>query len=245
MKRDGVIVLRWKALGVLGVLLLLGACSGGAPAATTDEILQQVSSSHTHWQTIQGSAMIVWTGPSGDEQEYRQEFAISQPASARFLSTQSAVAPPFDLWLSDGNDIYEADTASQTYKTRPLPAFAFDLSVLDAPTDGPDRVAAIHPFSMQIPSPIAQYVYPHWFAQQVLPQGRYSVEGVDEWLNRPVWLVKYESTDVSSLAWIDQQTGVILRYESQGIVDFRMTTVLFDAPIEAKLFSLPESYTGE
>lgn len=246
MKRDGVIVLQWKALGVLGtVLLLLGACSGGAPAATTDEILQHVNNSHTHWQTIQGSATIVWTGPNGDEQEYRQDFAVSQPASARFLSTHWAVAPHFDLWLSDGKDIYEANTASQTYKTNPLPAFAFDLSSLDPPTDAPDRMAAVHPFSMLIPSPIAQYIYPHWFTQQVLPQGAYTVQGVDEWLDRPVWLVKYASSDANSVAWIDQQTGVILRYESQGIVDFRMTAVRFDAPVAVELFSPPESYTGE
>lgn len=227
---------------IIGLLCgLLFACSGGTMVPDdAAEVLELVINSHTRWQTVQGSGSIVWTGPSGEQQEYAQEFAVAQPASARFLATQSYMQSSYDLWISDGAYIYNANTQSKLYTRRPLPAFAFDLSMLETPADDVDPVSVVHPFSMLIESPVAQFLYPHWFAQQVHTD--YQFLGEEEWLGRKVWLVEYTSDGGTSRGWIDQATGVILRYTLLGFVDFEMTSITFDAPIDAKVFTLPADY---
>lgn len=61
----------WMLITLVG---LLAAC---APAANVEDILELVSSSHTRWQTLQGTAVVVWTGPSGAQQTYEEEFCNS------------------------------------------------------------------------------------------------------------------------------------------------------------------------
>lgn len=234
------------ALASIGILLSACTASAVAPTANIDEVLDVVATSHTRWQTVQGQAVIVWTGPAGQQQEYVQEFVVSQPASARFASIEADVAPVYDVWMSDGTYIYEINTAAKSYTRGPLPAFAFDLSVFDAPDESdPDPVAVIHPFSMLIMSPVPQYLYPHWFPQQSQVHGTHSVLGEEDWLGRKVWKVEYVSEDATSLAWIDQATGVILRFELAGYVDFRMTSIAFDEPIDANVFAVPADYVRE
>lgn len=237
-------------LGLIFAFFVLSACSSApnakadAQVAEVDAILDLVHTSHQKWQTAQGQATTIWTRPDGTQQVYVQEFVVVQPASARFVSIQSEVEPVYDVWMSDGEYIYEVDTASKEYVRSPLPAFAFDLSFLEAVENDPDPVSVTHPFSMLIPSPVPQYLYPHWYAQQSAVDGTYRILGEEEWLERKTWKVEYEA-EVASLAWIDQATGVILRFQQPGYVDFRMTSIAFDEPIDADVFTLPADFREE
>lgn len=159
------------------------------------------------------------------------------------MSVQAAVPPVYDQWISDGTFIYMVNTTARSYTRSPVPAFVFDLGVLDPPQDDSVPSRSMHPFSMLIPSAVPQYLYPHWFAQQI--NGEYTLQGTEEWLERPVWVVAYESPDGTSRAWIDQATGVILRFVQEGYVNFEITSMVFDQPVDASLFSVPAEFTQE
>lgn len=249
MKQQWTLFKRGRAAIGFGVALvsigvLLSACArSDTPAADIEEVLDLVATSHTRWHTVQGQAVVVWTGTQGQQQEYVQDFAVSQPAAARFASVRAHIAPVYDVWMSDGAYIYEINTTAGTYVQSPLPAFALDLSGMENPETGPDPVAIIHPFSMLIPSPVAQYIYPHWFAQQV--NGSYQLLGEEEWLGRKVWKVECVTETATSLAWVDQSTGVILRFQQPDYVDYRMTSIAFDETIDTGVFTLPADYAQE
>lgn len=239
---------------VVGLLLAVFITSGGsftidaraAQDADVESILKLILSSHTQWETTQGEATIKWFGSDGTTQEYVQEFIVSQPASARFEFTKSPVDLSSDLWVSDGEQLFEASTASKTYTQSPIPTFAFNTDMLPKSTEGMDRETVYHhPFSLLIPSPLAEYLYPQWFAQSQA-DGVYKLLGEETLLGRKVWSMDYQIRNNHVLAWIDQETGVILRYiqeiDGQKFVEVNFTSVSFDAQITPSNFSVPPEY---
>ncbi len=239
---------------VLGLLLAVFILSGGsftvnaraAQDADVDSILTLILTSHTKWETVQGEATVTWFGPDGTVQEYVQSFMVSQPASARFEFTKSPVDLSSDLWVSDGAQLFEASSASKTYTQRSIPAFAFNTDVLPKSTEGMDREGVYHhPFSLLIPSPLAEYLYPQWFAQGQA-DGVYKLLGEETLLGRKVWSMDYQIRNNHVLAWIDQETGLILRYiqeiDGQKFVEVNFTSISFDEPIDGGNFSVPPDY---
>ena len=81
-----------------------------------DTILTHVLNSHTNWDTVQGEAEIIQYNPQGGEQRYIVRFAISQPASARIEPIETLIESTVNLWISDGENIFEVGSWAATHK---------------------------------------------------------------------------------------------------------------------------------
>lgn len=209
-------------------------------------ILNLVLNSHTKWQSVQGEATVTWFGPDGTQQEYVQTFKVSQPILARFETTLSPIELSSDLWVSDGEEVFEANTKDKSYTASSLPDFASNYDLLPASvTEVSDEEIYHFPFALLIPSPLAEYIYPHWFAQGH-KGGTYTLAGEETLLQRKVWLMYYEVREHHIVAWIDQETGVILRFiheiEGQAQVEMNMISIAFDKELDEDDFAIPPDF---
>ena len=72
-----------------------------------------------------------------------------------------------------------------------------------------------YPLVRQIPARIMDMLFPTWIAQQAVSPNRLSFEGEAQWLGRPAYRIRLEKPGGGTAvitAWVDQQTGVLLRY---------------------------------
>lgn len=244
----------WSTVLISGLLLgLLATASIGsgfqatvAKASQSEEmnkILTLILDSHNQWATVSGTAKITWYSPDGSTQSYVQTFLISQPGSARLETIEAPVKVNPELWISNGSQAYEVDTEQETYTVSGIPAFIYDTGMMPRTSDEVQNdVIYPFPFSLLIPSPVAEYVFPHWFAQGS-DRASYDLLGDDSILDRSVWIVQLLSNNDEVSAWIDKETGVILRYEQQldgkPFVSAEITSVMFDDQIDASQFSPP------
>jgi len=260
--------LDWLISITAGILLGIIALGIGVPRILTetqsqsvrasseiDDILTLVLNSHTKWSTIKGEAEIIWHDPNGggETQTYINQFVIYQPLSA-YIDGYNKDKPGFndnELWISNGMKIYNLDKQSKTYTEGSLPKFASDLSVMprnlsEVKTD----TVYDHPFSLLIPAPIKEYIYPEWFAQGN-PTTAYTLTGEDNLLGRNTWIVNLKYKLGQATAWIDQSTGMILKYiqeeNGQKFAEVTFTSIEVDAPLEASVFTVPPDYrpTGQ
>jgi DNA-binding CsgD family transcriptional regulator len=243
------IMLGVMAIG-LGVPRMIMETQAARASNKIDDILTLVLNSHTKWSTAKGEAEITWYDPNGGEktQTYVNQFAIYQPLSA-YVDGYNKNEPGFndqEIWISNGTKVYDLDKQSKTYAEGNLPNFANDLSVLprnlsEVKTD----TVYEHPFSLLIPAPIKEYIYPEWFAQGN-PTTAYTLMGEDNLLGRNTWIVNLKYKTGQATAWIDQSTGIILKYSreenGQKFVDAAFTSLQLDMPIEASVFSVPAGY---
>lgn len=249
-----------------GILLGILAIGMGIPRIITetqlvrasskmDDILTLVLNSHTKWSTVKGEAETIWYDPSGGgkTQTYVNRFAIYQPLSA-YVDGYNKNEPGFndqELWISNGVRIYDLNKQSKTYTEGSLPKFANDLSVM------PRNLSEVkidtvyeYPFSLLIPAPIKEYIYPEWFAQGN-PTTAYTLIGEDNLLGRNTWVVGLIYKNGQATAWIDQSTGMILKYSreenGQKFVEMAFTSIEVDMPIDASIFTVPPDYhpTGQ
>jgi outer membrane lipoprotein-sorting protein len=99
---------------------------------------------------------------------------------------------------------------------------------------------------MVIPLPIRDYLYPQWFPQG---GGTFTLSGEDIVLDRKTWVVEREKELDFTKAWIDKQTGVILKYTQQvaGIpfLEVEITNIKYDVPIDIDIFSPAIGYVPE
>lgn len=244
----------WNIILISGIVLGLLATAGinvglqatAAKASQSEEmneILTLILNSHNQWATVSGAAKITWYSPDGSTQSYTQAFSISQPGSARFETIEASVQVNPEVWISDGSQVYEVDTEQKTYTTSVIPAFIYDTGMIPkTPDEVQNDVIYPFPFSLLIPSPVAEYVFPHWFAQGS-DKAIYKLLGEDSILDRNVWVVQLLSNNDEVSAWIDKETGVILRYEQQTdgkpFVSAEITSITFDGQIDASEFSAP------
>jgi outer membrane lipoprotein-sorting protein len=243
---------------VVGILIAVFGFFGGwqkmranaSGDADVEYVLNMVLNSHARWTTVQGTAEIIWYGPEGGVQRYVDRFEISQPASARFEMLDAPENTAGRLWISDGASVFDFDLDARTYAPSPLPRFAMDTSLLPATlAEVADDTVYHHPFSLLIPSPVAEYLFPHWFAQGQA-DAIYKLLGEEEVLQREAWLVDYsDSRENHQSVWIDQQTGIILQFvkevSGQTTVKFRFLSLVVDQPIDADLFNVPGEFSPE
>ncbi|MBI1793914.1 MAG: helix-turn-helix transcriptional regulator [Chloroflexi bacterium] len=234
----------------MGIPRILMETQSVRASSKIDDILTLVLNSHTKWDTAKGEAEITWYDPNGGEktQTYVNQFVIYQPLSA-YIDGYNKNEPGFndqELWISDGMKIYDLNKQSKTYTEGSLPKFANDLSVMprnlsEVKTD----TVYDHPFSLLIPAPIKEYIYPEWFAQGN-PTSAYTLVGEDNLLGRSTWVVSLKYATGQATAWIDQSIGMILKYsrEENGrkIVEVNITSIEVNMPIDSSIFSVPADY---
>lgn len=248
----------WFVSAVAGFLLGLLAIGLGIPrmlmespsakaSSQKDEVLSLILNSHTKWTTAKGEAEVVWHGPKGETQSYINAFVIYQPLSA-FVDVTNKEKPGFNegLWISDGENIYNLNKESKSYTQGKMPNFANDLSVLPSGlSQTKDDVVYNHPFSLLIPAPVKEYIYPEWFAQGNLATA-YSLLGEDSILGRKTWIINLQYKTGQATAWIDQETGMILKYvqeeDGQKYVEVNFTYLEIDMPVVADTFRIPSDY---
>jgi hypothetical protein len=242
---------------ILGITALLAGFSGGlAPtvigraSSDTDKILTLVLNSHNTWQTVKGEAKVVWYGPKGDTQTYLSSFEVIQPNQALIETTSVDGLNPSGVWISDGFKAYNLNPANKTYSEEVLPKFTQDFSILPKTLDQVKtnsinnyHVIYNNPFALVIPVPIREYLYPEWFAQGT---GNYDLVGTDSVAGRNVWVVSCITETSIAKAWIDQGTGIILKFtqetNSQKVVEVIFTSLSLDVPVDPQIFTLPSGY---
>jgi outer membrane lipoprotein-sorting protein len=200
--------------------------------------------SYTKWDTVRGEAQITFYGPKGEKQIFVDKFDIAQPNKANIESISLNGVGQDTIWISDGGLSYSLDEASKTYTSMKLPSFINDYSRL------PKTLSEItadtvynHPFALVIPFPIREYIYSEWFSQG---GGKYSLLGEENILGRSTWAIEHQKgTDIVK-AWVDQQTGVILKYSQESnenpFLDVEITKIEFNTPIANGIFLLASEY---
>jgi hypothetical protein len=220
-------------------------------AGDIDNILSLVLRSNTKWNTLQGEAEIVTFGSDEKAQTYTyiSEFALSQPLKVNVGASQKMMDKdkPQKKWISDGERILFVDDENKTYSEGKIPDFAKDTSRL------PQDLAKIksdevyhHPLDMLISDPVMEYIYPVWFAQGQ-PGATYELAGEENIAGRKMWIINYQTKTDSVRAWIDQATGIILRYaqESNGrkVVEVNFLWVDVDKSVDPNKFGTPNQYS--
>ena len=248
----------WLVLFLLAVVLLVilvGATlvvlnifhPQEAKASTTvDDVLTLTLNSYLKWNTASGAAQITFYGPNGEQQIYVDSFDIVQPDKAYIESVSQDGSGQNTIWISDGTKSYSLDETSKTYQAADLPKFSRDYSLLPKTlADIQSDVVYDNPFAMVIPLPVREYLYPQWFPQG---GGTYNLTGEDSILDRKVWVVDYQKGNNDCTAWIDQQTGIILKYtqltDEKLILAVEFTQIGFDASIDDSRFSPPSGYSA-
>lgn len=234
----------------LGIPRIIMEPQSASAANEMDNILTLVLNSHTKWSTARGEAEIIWYDPNGGEktQTYINQFAIYQPLSA-YVDGYNKNEPGFndqEIWISDGMKVYDLDKQNKTYTESSLPKFANDLSVVPrslAEVEA-DTIYA-HPFSLLIPAPVKEYIYPEWFAQGN-PTSAYTLIGEDNLLGRNTWIINLKYKTGQATAWVDQSTGMILKFSreenGQKLAEVSFLSLELDVPIDASVFSVPAGY---
>jgi hypothetical protein len=211
-----------------------------------DEALTLTLGSHLKWSTIQGEAVITWYGPEGQTQENTETFQIEQPNKAFLTLYETDITAPVQQWISDGSNIYIVENAALTYTSSPLPKFSKDFSLLPETLEAARTTDAVyrHPFGMLISYPVGEYLYPQWMAQG---KGSYSFVSNDTVMDRPVLVINIQNGNGDATAWIDQETGIILKYvqktEGKPFMDMVFTQFNVDAPLDDSVFSVPVGFT--
>jgi len=230
--------------GLLGIPHLLLAKPVSA-ASTADTTLN----SSLKWNTVQGTAVIVWYGENDEKQEYLNTFAIQQPNLANISVKNADGSVAASEWISDGSKAYNIDPQAKTYAGGTLPAFSKDFSLLPTTLEAAKNTDAIyrHPFGMLIPSPVGEYLYPQWLAQ-----GKgitYNLVGEDTILNRKVWIITYIKYNAEVTAWIDEETGIIVKYiqsmDGRPFEEMTFTQLEVNSPVDRTLFILPSGVISQ
>ncbi len=226
--------------GLLGLSVIFPIGSVDASTAVNDPLLVTLTS-HLKWDSLQGEASIIWYPPEGETQEYVNTFAIQQPNQANITSISIDGKGESGQWISDGETAYHVNLEKREFTSFSLPAFSTDLSKMPATlaeaTDS--NIVYPHPFGMLIPFPVKEYLYPQGFSQGI---GQYALLGKEKILDRQVWIVEYQNETNEVTAWIDEETGVILKYvqwmNGKLFAEVSFTTFQVNPIIDGSLFKI-------
>ncbi len=221
---------------ILGVLIVALQASGYLSqaqnvqaASDTEKILTKTLQSDKKWSSIQGEAQLTQYDAANNQHVDLISVDIEQPLKANVAYKASDDKTKINYKLvSDGVKIYQIDDANLSYTESDVPSFAKKTDFI------PQTLADVkkdevyhHPFEMLISNPIMQYIYSEWFAQAG-SGSKYQLLGEETIAGRATWKIDLLTETDHVLAWIDQDTGVILKYfqESGGqtIVEMEFTS---------------------
>ncbi|KAA3642315.1 MAG: hypothetical protein DWQ07_25110 [Chloroflexi bacterium] len=204
-------------------------------------ILLRMLNSHTLWDSVKGTAELNWFYSSGNPKDtYSIDFFIKQPDIA-YIDTRSKVGLGLpNLFITDGevryvvveelDGYYQTEQDDITNQITSLPTNLDEVANvgLDAWKEGH------HPFVAAILSPIESFVYPQWFAYGS-PRNTYTLFGRQIYLDRNVSVIGYTNDRETYLAWVDEETGLILKFLRETVtkLDMEITSIQFDVDKEA------------
>lgn len=237
---------------VLGILTILLQPTGYIPqtknvfaANSAEKVLLKALQSHTQWSSLDGEATLVQYDADGVAHTDVILISVAQPLQAKIsYKTTNDPEKTKKEWVSDGKMVYLIDKSNLSFVESPIPPFAKKVDFLPQNlTDLKPGEVYHHPFEMAISNPIMEYIYPGWFAQA--PSGsRYQLLGEDEIAGRTTWKLNLQTATDNVTAWIDQKTGIILKYEQesngQKIVEMEMTSINFEKQFAPQDFSAPD-----
>jgi outer membrane lipoprotein-sorting protein len=196
--------------------------------------------SHTHWKSLQASAVASLFPPAGTNAEPQNtsvQVWIEQPGKARVIDGPTDQAPSH-IFVSDGQNVRVDNEAPS-----PLPPSV--LETFNAPTELTDTVTP-YPLSGYLGTPVSDLIFPTGLAQR---GGEYRLLGKESVAGREAYRVEWgrEAGELIDRFWVDTQTGVILRHQSYGkqdsatpVSDIRLTAVQFDLDLPEDLFRLDD-----
>lgn len=214
--------------------------------STSEQIQQTMLTSATKWQTLFLDGTVTGYDPNGSGavvDSFHQQVWIDQMAF-RFRYLSGPVDSEVNYFkASDGVTIYEMDLKTgqtQTYNMAPMPAQPQYVPTLEAGSASPN------PLWGQMGAPLGQLAYPSDFAQN---QGTFKPVGTETILDRPTLIVEWTYVDnalPSFRAWLDVQTGVMLKKQDFGKgggetleSEMTLTKDVFDATFAPELFGAP------
>lgn len=237
---------------ILGILILALQSFGYIPhtrnaqaASNVEKMLTKTLQSDKKWSSIQGEVQLTQYDANNNPHVDVVTVDIEQPLKANVAyKTSDDQVKINNKLVSDGVKIYKIDDGNLSYAENDIPAFAKKTDFI------PRTLADIKrgevypfPFAMLIDNPIMEYVYPVWFAQ-ARSGSKYELLGEETIAGRSTWKVDLLTDTDHVIAWIDQDTGVILKYfqESGGqtVVEMEFTSIQFNNHIDAKKFSAPD-----
>jgi WD40 repeat protein len=255
---------------LIGLTMLLSGCgtlqaaSDGAPApvggitttpgpvsvllsmaSTSADIQTAMLESATKWGTIWMDGTVTWYDPTGSDQPpqvFHEQVWIDQPASRFRVLLGPADGPADTFKVCDGTTILEMDLKSGQSQSHSLPKFAKASQYV--PTLEPG-VSYPNPLWGQIGTPLSELVFS---ADRAQNQGTFEPVALETVAGRQTLAVEWTYVDnqqPSFRAWLDQETGVILKLQefgkagesemqSERVVD----QVAYDTPMNDDLFKL-------
>jgi len=244
---------RWIGLGLGGLLVVAGLgwlVWRGVQAYRVRRVLELMLTSWQRWQSLAGEAVVLFTDEQGQTQGFRERFILQRPYQARFEVLDYQGTAVQMVWMTDGERVYVLQPATRAYQEGRLPRLA-------------DREAALprawgqvaegqtyrHPLQAQIPSPVAEFLFPLPFVRRE-PGRTYALEGTARLLGRDVWVLTAREPDRAlERFWVDQATGVVLRYvrweHDKPVIRFDVVQFEVDTPWDKTFFQPKQGKTLE
>lgn len=238
---------------ILGILIVALQAFGYIPqalrahaASDIEEILTKTLQSDRNWSSLEGEVEL--TQYDADNNPHVDVIAvqIEQPLKANItIKVSDEKEKVNNKLVSDGLKIYEIDNTDLSYSESNIPSFATKTDLI------PQTLADVkkgevyhHPFEMLISNPIMEYVYPAWFAQGS-DGTKYQLAGEETVANRSTWKVEFLTPYDMVTAWIDQETGIILKYrqatiDGQFVVGMEFNWVEINNQIDKDKFAPPD-----
>jgi hypothetical protein len=222
-------------------------------SATPEQIIGLMLHSHTTWRTLQGEATISWFNSSnGSFESTSQTIELQQFGKVR-IENRPADGEPGSLWVSDGANIWSVDYATDTTGWRQFPVEARSLQTYGPPAIPTERepIVIFHPVASQMPTMLADYVYPLGFAQGWRQQA-FTIVGVQPIAGRQAVKVQFAGGGIlaaKKFYWVDAITGVVLKGQEYAVgqdgIEHLMTevsfnTITYDVPVPADRFANPD-----
>jgi outer membrane lipoprotein-sorting protein len=237
---------------ILGIVLIALQSFGYLPqaknahaASDIEKILTKTLQSHKNWSSLQGEAQLTQYDADNNPEVNTVTVEIEQPlkANVAFKASEDKSKINYKL-VSDGLNVYTIDDGNLSFTKSDIPSFAKKPDLLpQALADVKKDEVYHHPFEMLISNPMMQYVYSEWFAQ-VGPGSTYQLLGEETIAGRLTWKVDLLTATDHAVAWIDEETGIILKYlqESGGqtVVQMEFTSIQINSHIDGKKFSAPD-----
>ena len=238
--------------------LILSACTSSAPASlpdpsttpvilkvdsTSGQIQRAMIESAGQWVNLRMEGVITWYDPTGSgqpSQVYHEKVWVDQ-LTPRFRSElEMEGGAQRALKLSDGQKIHNVNLVTGQTETTDLPGFARGGQFIPPLEEG---AAYPNPLWGQIGTPLSEMAFSANFAQN---KGTFKPIAVETVAGRETLAVEwtYEANSQPSFkAWLDTQTGVILKMQEFGkgggsvIQGERVVnTVAYNESFDASLF---------
>ena len=218
--------------------------------SSSETIREKMQTSTTFWKTIYLDGVITWYPPNGGNapvQVFHEQDWIDY-ASHRYRVLLGPVDGNAETFKTcDGSTILEIDLKTGQSQARPLPKFAQENS----PVPGQDTLWG------QIGTPLTEIALSANYAVAAgASGGTYTPLKTEQIAGRQTLVVDWTqsaNTQHSYRAWVDVQTGVILKFQQYGkggghviqgervvrqvIYDASLPDVLFGSPVSPPQFS--------